>query len=164
MQKKHDVFRSCACSRGHDSQQLRRPLRPQFRRYQCRLESQHALKKHRYRGPTSCRDHLRQGLGHRKCHAVEPIERSHQTQCFQYQPIDAKGAIASLSTGTIHGRASLNGSSHPTISLAMVLTSCLTVLQRSDLVMDRFIRQFSSNGFGVERMGWRDCHFSGAVC
>jgi len=40
-----------------------------------------------------------------------------KSPCFRYQFIHTKGATASCSTGTIHGRASLNGSSHPTISL-----------------------------------------------
>ncbi len=37
--------------------------------------------------------------------------------CFRYQLIPTKGANASHSTGTIHARSSLNGSSHSIISL-----------------------------------------------
>jgi hypothetical protein len=40
-----------------------------------------------------------------------------ESSCFQYQPIHAHGAVASHSTGTLHAPSSLNGTSHPAVSL-----------------------------------------------
>ncbi len=44
-------------------------------------------------------------------------KHSLETPGFRYPPIHANGAAWSLSNGTLHARSSLNGTSHPTISL-----------------------------------------------
>jgi len=45
------------------------------------------------------------------------IGNTFESPCFRYPLIHVKGATASHSAGTIHGRSSLNGSSHPSIPL-----------------------------------------------
>jgi hypothetical protein len=66
---------------------------------------------------------------HAQTEGCEAASGSHDAlawPCFRYQLIPTEGAAASLSAGTIHAPSSLNGSSHPAISLEWVEASKLS--------------------------------------